>query len=54
VFARLMYGHERQYTEQLRHSLRRDGYVTDPDTGHIMSAGPQFAAGSLAVRHPPP
>jgi Abortive infection C-terminus len=29
-------------------SLRRDGYVTDPETGHITSAGPQFAAGLLA------
>lgn len=48
VFGRLMHGHEAQYTEQLRHSLHRDGYVTDSETGHIMSAGPQFAAGSLA------
>jgi hypothetical protein len=48
VFGRLMHGHEAGYTEQLRHSLRRDGYVTDPRTGHIMSAGPQFAADSLA------
>ena len=37
-----------QYNEQVRHSLRRDGYVTDPETGHIMSAGPQFTAVSLA------
>jgi hypothetical protein len=48
AFERLMHGHETQYTEKLRHSLRRDGYVFDPETGHIMSAGPQFAAGSLA------
>lgn len=48
VFGRLMHGHEARYTEHLRHSLRRDGYVTDPETGHIVSAGPQFAAGSLA------
>jgi hypothetical protein len=48
VFGRLMHGHEAGYTEQLRHSLRRDGYVTDPETGHITSAGPQFAADSLA------
>ena len=32
----------------MRHSLRRDGYVADPEAGHIVSAGPQFAAGSLA------
>lgn len=48
VLERLMHGFEAQYTEQLRHSLRRDGYVTDPATGHIVSAGPQFAADSLA------
>jgi hypothetical protein len=48
VFGRLMHGQEAQYTEQLRNSLRRDGYVTDPETGHITSAGPQFAAGSLS------
>ena len=48
VFGRLMHGFDAQYTEQLRHSLRRDGYVTDPETGHITSAGPQFAARSLA------
>jgi hypothetical protein len=48
VFARLLHGYDQQYTEQFRHSLRRDGYVTDPDTGHITPAGPQFAAGSLA------
>lgn len=48
VFGRLMHGFDAQYAEQLRHSLRRDGYVTDPETGHITSAGPQFAAGSLA------
>jgi hypothetical protein len=48
VFGRLMHGHESPYAEQLRHSLRRDGYVTDPDSGHIMSAGPMFAAGTLA------
>lgn len=39
AFERLMHGHEPQYTEQLRHSLRRDGYVTDAETGHIVSAG---------------
>src|ERR1035441_5874447 len=48
VLERLMHGFEAQYTEQLRHSLRRDGYVTDPATGHVVSAGPQFAADSLA------
>ena len=48
AFGRLMNSFEAQYTEQLRHSLRRDGYVTDSATGHIMSAGPQFAAGTLA------
>lgn len=32
VFGRLMHDFEPQYTEQLRHSLRRDGYVTDPGT----------------------
>jgi Abortive infection C-terminus len=48
VFGRLMHGFEAQYTEQLRHSLHQDGYVTDSDTGHIMPAGPQFAACSLA------
>jgi Abortive infection C-terminus len=48
IFGRLMHGYEAQYTEQLRSSLRRDGYVTDPETGHITSAGPQFAAGSLS------
>ena len=48
VFGRLMNGFDAQYTEQLRHSLRRDGYVTDSATGHIISAGPQFAVGSLA------
>ena len=48
VFGRLMHGFEAQYTEKLRHSLRRDGYVTDAVTGHVMSAGPQLAAGSLA------
>jgi hypothetical protein len=48
VLERLMHGFEAQYTERLRHSLRRDGYVTDPTTGHIVSAGPKFAADSLA------
>ena len=48
VLERLMHGFEAQYTEQLRHSLRRDGYVTDPATGHIVSAGSQFAVDSLA------
>jgi hypothetical protein len=48
VFERLMHGYEAQYTEQLRRALRRDGYVTDPETAHIRPAGPQFAAGSLA------
>ena len=45
VFGRLMHGYEAQYTEKLRHSLRRDGYVTDAVTGHIMSAGPQLRGG---------
>jgi hypothetical protein len=35
------------------YSLRRDGYVTDPGTGHITPAGPQFAAASLAVLKDP-
>lgn len=48
VFERLMHGHEAQYMQQLRYALRRDGFLTDAETGHIMSAGPQFAAGSLA------
>jgi hypothetical protein len=48
VFERLLHGYDAHYTEQFRHSLRRDGYVTDPDTGHITPAGPQFAAASLA------
>jgi hypothetical protein len=47
VFERLLHGHEDQYTEQFRHSLRRDGYITDPATGHITPAGPRFAEGSL-------
>jgi Abortive infection C-terminus len=45
---RLMHGFDAQYTEQLRNSLRRDGYLTDLTTGQIMSSGPQFAASSLA------
>jgi hypothetical protein len=53
AFGRLMHGHEAQYTEQLRSSLRRDGYVTDLETGHITSAGPQFAAGSLSGLNDP-
>jgi hypothetical protein len=48
VFERLLHGYDPSYTEQFRQSLRRDGYVTDPATGHITSAGPQFAAASLA------
>lgn len=47
AFGRLLHGYEEQYSAQFRHSLRRDGYVTDPETGHITSAGPQFAPGSL-------
>jgi hypothetical protein len=48
VFERLLHGYDPQYTQQFGHSLRRDGYVTDPETGHIASAGPQFSAASLA------
>jgi hypothetical protein len=48
VFERLLHGFEDRYTEQFRQSLRRDGYVTDPSSGHITAAGPQFAAASLA------
>jgi hypothetical protein len=29
-------------------SLRRDGYIVDPSTGRITSAGPRFPTGSLA------
>ncbi len=47
VFERLMHGFEPQYTEQLRHALRRDGYVSESETGHIVSAGAQFAESSL-------
>jgi Abortive infection C-terminus len=53
VFERLLHGYDAQYTEQFRHSLRRDGYVTDPDTGHITPAGPQFATASLAALKDP-
>ena len=40
VFERLLHRQTEQYTEQFRHSLRRDGYVIDHETGHITSAGP--------------
>jgi hypothetical protein len=43
-----MRGFEAGYTEQFRQSLRRDGYIADPGSGHIRAAGPQFAAASLA------
>jgi Abortive infection C-terminus len=48
VFERLMHGFEASYTDQFRQSLRRDGYITDPASGHISAPGPQFAAASLA------
>jgi hypothetical protein len=48
VFERLLHGYEGKYTEQFRHSLRRDGYITDPETGHITPTGPRFAERSLA------
>jgi hypothetical protein len=53
VFERLLHGCEDKYTERFRHSLRRDGYVTDHKTGHITSAGPQFAEGSLTALKDP-
>jgi len=53
VFERLMHGFEAGYTEQFRQSLRRDGYITDPASGHISAAGPQFAAASLACLKDP-
>jgi hypothetical protein len=37
-----------QYTKQLRHWLRCDGYVTDPETGHTRRRG----GNSPAARRP--
>jgi hypothetical protein len=49
VFERLItgLGIEAQYTRNFFNALRRDGYITDEDTGHIRHAGPQFAPASL-------
>jgi hypothetical protein len=48
VFERLItdLGIEAQYTRNFFNALRRDGYITDEDTGHIRHAGPQFAPAS--------
>ncbi len=35
VFEWLLDGFDEQYTRKFRHSLRRDGYTIDEDTGHI-------------------
>jgi len=48
VFERLLDGFDEQYTRKFRHSLRRDGYTIDEDTGHITPLGPRFATAALA------
>ncbi len=45
---RLLHGWEAQYLTQFRHSLRRDGYDVDDDTGRITPTGPPLAIASLA------
>lgn len=47
VFERLVHGFEPQSIGKFLHSLRRDGYNLDDETGHIQPIGPRFAPDSL-------
>jgi hypothetical protein len=47
VFERLVASFEPEHSRRFLNSLRRDGYIIDEDTGHIMPIGPQFSLSSL-------
>lgn len=47
VFERLVHGLDPQDSSKFLNSLRRDGYVIDEETGHIIPIGPRFAVESL-------
>ncbi|KQC34754.1 abortive infection family protein [Frankia sp. ACN1ag] len=48
AFEWLLHGLSGPAVDNFFASLRRDGYLVDPSTGRITSAGPRFPAGSLA------
>lgn len=48
AFEWLLHGSRGPDVDNFFASLRRDGYVVDPPTGRITSAGPRFPTGSLA------
>ncbi|TMR10630.1 hypothetical protein ETD86_38800 [Nonomuraea turkmeniaca] len=47
VFERLAHGFEPQYSSKFFQSLKRDGYLLDEESGHILPIGPRFSLDSF-------